>query len=129
MLAVGGFAKAMPPDPSGYDFSNAGAQETRFSGIKWLQSNYRVAWRWADEALYTDLDGSFADQDFCGAPNMGVGQNPNLPESTGCHVLKNSLVENTKVFPTATTTRATAARCASPATTLSRRGSSPRTRL
>ena len=84
MLAVGGFAKAMPPDPSGYDFSNAGAQETRFSGITWLQSNYRAAWRWNDEALYTDLDGTFADQPFCGAPNMGVGQNPNLPESTGC---------------------------------------------
>ena len=99
MLAVGGFAKAMPPDPSGYDFSNAGAQETRFSGIKWLQSNYRAAWRWNDEALYTDLDGSFADQEFCGGPNMGVGQNPNLPETTGCHVLKNSLVENTKSFP------------------------------
>ena len=94
MLAVGGFAKAMPPDPSGYDFSNAGAQETRFSGITWLQSNYRAAWRWNDEALYTDLDGTFADQPFCAAPQQGQ-----LNGGTGCHVLQNDLVGNYKSFP------------------------------
>ena len=90
MLAVGGFAKAMPPDPSGYDFSNAGAQETRFSGIKWLQSNYRVAWRWNDEALYTDLDGTFTEQPFCAAPPGQVA---------GCHVLRNGLVTDSQAFP------------------------------
>ena len=33
--------------------------ETRFSGTTWLQSNKRVHWRWIDEAVLTDLDGTF----------------------------------------------------------------------
>ena len=74
MVAVAGFAKALPPHGAGYDFRNAGAQETRFSNITWLQSNYRVRWRWNDEALFTDLDGTFCEQPFC----------------TGCHVLQNN---------------------------------------
>ena len=74
MVAVAGFAKALPPHGAGYDFKNAGAQETRFSNITWLQSNYRVRWRWDDEALFTDLDGTFCEQPFC----------------VGCHVLQNN---------------------------------------
>ena len=83
MIAVGGFAKALPPHGAGYDFANAGAMETRFMGITWLESNYRVRWRWNDEALFHDLDGTFADQPFC----------------AGCHVLKNPIVSNAHSFP------------------------------
>ena len=68
--------------PTGYDFANAGTFETRFSGITWLQSDRRVKWRWDDEALYTDLDGTFTEQPFCAAPPGQV---------TGCHVLSNGL--------------------------------------
>ena len=64
--------------------------ETRFLGTKWLQSDYRVRWRWADEALFTDMDGTFTEQPFC-APPPG--------ELTGCHVLMNNLVNNQKSFP------------------------------
>ena len=90
MIAIGGLAKAFPDPESGYDFTLTGAMETRFTGITWLQSNYRVKWRWDDEALYTDLDGSFTEQPFCAAPS---GQ------QTGCHVLKNGLVSDYKNFP------------------------------
>jgi len=83
MVAVGGFAKAFPPEPTGYDFSKAGAMETRFSGVTWLQSPNRVQWRWNDEALFYDIDGTFADQPFC----------------AGCSVLKNDLVSNSDAFP------------------------------
>ena len=83
MIAVGGFAKAIPPNGAGYDFRNAGAMETRFSGTTWLQSDQRVRWRWDDEALFTDVDGTFADQPFC----------------SGCHVLKNNLVASQHSFP------------------------------
>ena len=90
MIGVGGFAKAFPPQPNGYDFSNAGAMETRFSGTTWLESDYRVRWRWADEALFNDLDGTFTDQPFCAPPPGQV---------TGCHVLNNNLVSNQQAFP------------------------------
>jgi len=83
MIAVGGFAKAFPPQPTGYDFKFAGSMETRFEATTWLQSDNRVRWRWNDEALFTDLDGSFADQPFC----------------AGCHVLQNGLVSNPLAFP------------------------------
>ena len=74
---------ARTAQPNGYDFANAGTMETRFRGTTWLESNYRVRWRWADEALYTDLDGTFADQPFC----------------AGCHVVQNGLVSNPTAFP------------------------------
>ena len=74
MIAVGGFAKAIPQPHTGYDFRNAGAMETRFSGTRWYQSDYRVRWRWDDEALFTDMDGTFCEQPFC----------------AGCHVLRNN---------------------------------------
>ena len=83
MIAVGGFAKALPPHGAGYDFRNAGSMETRFAGTIWLQSTNRVRWRWNDEALFTDLDGTFTDQPFC----------------AGCHVLQNPLVANPTAFP------------------------------
>jgi hypothetical protein len=83
MVAVGGFSKAFPLDPTGYDFSHAGAMETRFSGVTWLQSPNRVRWRWNDEALFYDIDGTFADQPFC----------------AGCSVLKNNLVSDPDAFP------------------------------
>ena len=88
MVAVGGFAKARPAIPLYtsplpvplplpltltltlnptkarpaiplYTFENCGGMETRFSGTTWLQSNKRVHWRWIDEAVLTDLDGTF----------------------------------------------------------------------
>ena len=93
MIAVGGFAKAVPQPHTGYDFRNAGAMETRFSGTKWYQSNYRVRWRWDDEALFTDLDGTFCEQPFC----------------AGCHVLQN----NSAAHPT--TTAWTGQHCTRPA--------------
>ena len=83
MIAVGGFAKALPPGAAGYDFKHGGAMETRFSGVKWFESNYRVRWRWTDEALFHDLDGTFCEQSFC----------------AGCHVLQNTLVNNKHAFP------------------------------
>ena len=52
MIAVGGLAKSFPDPPTGYDFTNAGAMETRFQGITWLQSNFRVRWRWSVEELF-----------------------------------------------------------------------------
>ena len=76
MIAVGGFAKAIPPSGT-YDFFDSGAMETRFSGTTWLQSDYRVRWRWANEAVFTDLDGTFCD---------------NRPREA-CHVLRNDLMQ------------------------------------
>ena len=83
MVAVAGFAKALPPHGAGYDFRNSGAMETRFSATTWLQSTYRVRWRWNDEALFVDTDGTFADQPFC----------------AGCSVLHDSLVADRRAFP------------------------------
>ena len=83
MIAVGGFAKALPPHGAGYDFKNAGTMETRYAGTTWLQSDRRVRWRWNDEALFTDLDGTFAQQPFC----------------AGCHVTSNPLIANRQAFP------------------------------
>ena len=83
MIAVGGFAKAFPPQPNGYDFVNTGGMETRFFGTTWLASNHRVRWRWDDEARFVDLDGTFADQPFC----------------AGCTVLRNNLIRDKRAFP------------------------------
>ena len=80
MVAVGGFAKALPAIPL-YSFENCGGMETRFSGTKWLQSDKRVHWRWVDEAILTDLDGTFTD---------------NAP---GCTVVHNNLVADPRAFP------------------------------
>ena len=41
--------------------SQRGRDETRFKGVTWLQSNFRVRWRWAVEALFVDVDGSFTE--------------------------------------------------------------------
>ena len=81
MIAVAGFAKALPPHGSGYDFRNAGAMETRFSAIQWIESSTRVRWRWANEALFVDVDGSFT----------GHG--------AGSAVLENPMVSNANAFP------------------------------
>ena len=80
MVAVGGFAKARPAIPL-YTFENCGGMETRFSGTAWHQSDRRVHWRWVDEALLTDLDGTFTDN----APN--------------CTVVHNNLVSDPRAFP------------------------------
>ena len=85
MLAVGGFSKAVPPNGA-YDFWDAGAMETRFSGTKWFNSEYRVRWRWANEAVFTDTDGTFCDHQ--------------RPGWTGCHVARNDLIlQNPHSFP------------------------------
>ena len=80
MVAVGGFAKARPAIPL-YSFENCGGMETRFSGTAWHQSDRRVHWRWVDEAILTDLDGTFTDN----APN--------------CTVVHNNLVADPRAFP------------------------------
>ena len=91
MVAVGGFAKAIPPAGAGYTFESNGAFETRFSGIKWVNSDHRVRWRWIDEAWFTDLDGTFTEQPFCkGDPAI---------EGHGCHLLNTPLVTNKHAFP------------------------------
>ena len=76
MMAVGGFSQAVPGDFL-YDKWDAGGMETRFSGTRWLQSDYRVRWRWANEMLLNDVDGSFCDR-----PSW----------SGGCSVVRNDLV-------------------------------------
>lgn len=81
LIAVAGFAKALPPHGSGYDFRNAGAMETRFGGVLWIESDHRVRWRWPNEALFVDVDGSFTGH------------------TAGSSVLQNSLVSNTEAFP------------------------------
>ena len=83
VIAVGGFAKAIPPTPA-YDMIDAGSAETRFLGTRWVQSPNRVKWRWADEALFNDLDGTFCDH----------------PTWKGCFVLRNDMLgENPNVWP------------------------------
>ena len=63
MVAVGGFAKALPPNGAGYDFSFSGAMEVRFANTSWVQANHRVRWRWPDEMVFVDADGTFVAQD------------------------------------------------------------------
>ena len=82
MIAVGGFAKAAPPG-AGYSFIGNGGVETRFVGTRWVESPRRVRWRWNDEMLLTDVDGTFADQPFC----------------KGCHVVRSALLANSDAFP------------------------------
>ena len=81
MIAVAGFPKAFPP--AAYDFAGGGLIETRFRDIKWFEADYRVRWRWDNEALFEDVDGTFVDQPFC----------------AGCSVLNNGLVRDTRAFP------------------------------
>ena len=81
MIAVAGFPKAFPP--AAYNFAGGGLIETRFRDIKWFEADYRVRWRWDNEALFKDEDGTFADQPFC----------------VGCSVLNNGLVRDTRAFP------------------------------
>ena len=57
--------------------------ETRFRKTSWYESDYRVRWRWENEALLTDLDGTFADQPFC----------------KGCSVLANAIVWDPRSIP------------------------------
>lgn len=83
MMAVGGFSQAVPGDFL-YDKWDAGGMETRFRGTRWLQSDFRVRWRWANEMLLTDIDGSFCDRPFW---------------SGGCSVVRNDLVlQNAQSF-------------------------------
>ena len=82
IVAIGGFAKAAPPG-AGYTFITNGGQETRFAGTTWVQSTYRVQFRWQSDILLTDLDGTFADQPFC----------------AGCHVLHSPLLVSADSFP------------------------------
>ena len=69
------------PQPNGYDFANAGAMETRFVGTSWHSSSHRVRWRWSDEAIFHDLDGTFTQH------------------SAGCKVLHDSLIADTRAYP------------------------------
>ena len=85
MVAVGGFSKA---EGSGYTLRGNYGGETRFVGTRWVESSgtaggLRAIWRWADEHLVTDVDGTFADQPFC----------------AGCHVLLSRLVGTKDIFP------------------------------
>ena len=79
LVAVAGFAKAFPSPY--YNFMYAGAMETRFAHIAWHQSDHRVRWRWYDEALFVDMDGSFTG------------------EQAGSSVLDSPLVADRAAFP------------------------------
>ena len=81
MIAVAGFPKAFPP--AAYNFAGGGLLETSFRGTTWVESDFRVKWRWDNEALFKDLDGSFAEQSFC----------------ENCSVLNNAFVRNFRAFP------------------------------
>ena len=81
LIAVAGIAKVFPPSGSGYDFRDAGGFETRFSGIAWHQASHRVRWRWMNEALFVDVDGTFT----------GAG--------AGASVLNNNMVDNPAACP------------------------------
>jgi len=83
MFAVGGMSKAVPPENAGYTLVGNGGFETHFKSTSWVQSDRRLTWRWDNEAVVVDLDGSFADQPFC----------------TGCSLLRNNFVMNRHAFP------------------------------
>ena len=83
MIGVGGMAKAVPALAGGYSFIGNGGFESRFKGTKWVQSDRRLEWRWDNEAVIVDLDGSFANQPFC----------------AGCSLLNNVFVRNHHAFP------------------------------
>ena len=83
MIAVAGFSKAFPPG-AGYDFYANGGMETRFVGTKWVESaHHRVRFRWDEEMLLTDVDGTFTEQAFC----------------AGCHVMRSALLVSQDAFP------------------------------
>ena len=65
----------------------SGGWETRFSGITWSNSRYRVGWRWEQEGILVDVDGSFS-----GRPLPTDGQMLTV-------VGANSLLTNPRVFP------------------------------
>ena len=58
--AVSGYAKAMPLN-GGYTNIGGGGAQTRFTATRWLHSPIRVRWRWEDEALLNDTDGTFTE--------------------------------------------------------------------
>lgn len=80
MIAVTGFSK---PDGPGYSFRGNYGGETRFVGINWIQSSYRMRWRWNDAHLLTDVDGTFTEQPSC----------------AGCHVVRSGLLASKTAFP------------------------------
>ena len=80
-MAVGGFSQAVPQNKAGYDKWSAGGMETRFRGVKWLQSDFRVRWRWANEMLLTDTDGTFCERPYWRG---------------GCSVVRNDLLVQDK---------------------------------
>lgn len=81
MVAVTGAIRNC--QPCAYGIIKANGAETRFRDTTWIQSWNRVNWRWQNEALFTDLDGTFGDQPFC----------------KGCSVLFNRLVTDAKAMP------------------------------
>ncbi len=83
MIAVGGFAKAVPIAGAGYDFLGNGGFETRFERTTWHEADHRLRWRWDNEGIVADLDGTFAEQPFC----------------AGCHLLSSAFTRNTRAFP------------------------------
>jgi hypothetical protein len=81
MVAVTGAHRNCEPCP--YMFVASQGSEVRWRNTRWLESNYRVRWRWENEAIFVDLDGTFADQPFC----------------TQCTVLSNALVWDARALP------------------------------
>ena len=65
----------------------SGGWETRFSDITWSNARYRVGWRWEQEGILVDVDGSFS-----GRPLPTDGQMLTV-------VGANSLLTNARVFP------------------------------
>ena len=81
MVAIMGAGRNCQNCPYGFRIANGA--ETRFRKTTWLESDYRVRWRFVNEALYTDLDGTFADQPFC----------------KGCSVVLNKFMMDSRSIP------------------------------
>jgi hypothetical protein len=42
-------------------YGGGGGWETRFAGVTWQNAQRRVRWRWNDEGVFTDMDGTFTE--------------------------------------------------------------------
>ena len=87
VAAVTGATKVCEGCP--YGVIPANTAETRFRNTRWIESFYRVRWRFDNEALFRDLDGTFTGRDFCAQPR---------PRAQ-CTVLKNAIVTDARATP------------------------------
>lgn len=87
MIAVTGAHHNCEECPYGIQAANG--VETRFRATTWIESDYRVRWRWANEAMFRDLDGTFTQRDFC--------ENPKQHQQ--CVVASNSIISDRRAMP------------------------------